>query len=55
MTVHLNNENYQEMKIELYRYDGERCLAVVDEKPLALVERGYVVDLMEAVNGIVLN
>lgn len=55
LTVHLNNENYQEMKIELYRYDGERCLAVVDEKPLALVERGYVVDLMEAVNGIVLN
>lgn len=54
LTVHLNNENFPEVKIELYRYDGERCLAVVNGKPLASVGRSYVVDLMEAVNGIVL-
>lgn len=55
VTVHLNNENFPEVKIELYRYDGSHCLAVVDGKPMALVERSYVVDLVEAVNGIVLN
>lgn len=55
VTVHLNNENFPEVKIELYRYDGSHCLAVVDGKPVALVERSYVVDLVEAVNGIVLN
>ena len=55
LTVHLNNENFPEVRIEFYRYDGERCLAVVDGKPLAFVARSSVVDLMEAVNGIVLN
>lgn len=41
--------------VELYRYDGESCLAVVDGEPLALVPRAEAVDLVEAVNAIVLN
>lgn len=55
LTVYLNNENFPKVQIELYRYDGSRCLAVVDGKPLAFVGRSSVVDLIEAVNGIVLD
>lgn len=54
-TVYLDNENYPEVKVELYRYDGDNCLAVVDGEPVALVARTYVVDLIEAVNAIILN
>lgn len=55
LTLHLDNENYPEVTVELYRYDGNDCLAVVDGEPVSLVERSYVVDLIEAVNAIVLN
>lgn len=54
LTIHLENENYQKVVIQLYRYDGEKCIAVVDGKPVAFVARSSVVDLMEAVNGVVL-
>lgn len=54
-TVYLDNKNYPEVKVELYRYDGNNCLAVIDGEPVALVARNYVVDLIEAVNAIVLN
>lgn len=55
LTVYLDNENYPEVQIALYRYDGDYCLAMVDNEPVSLVERSYVVDLMEAVYAIVLN
>lgn len=55
LTVHLDNENYPEVRIELYRYDGAHCLAIVDGEPVSLVARSGVVDLIEAVNAIVLN
>lgn len=55
LTLYLENENAPEVRIQLFRYDGKDCIAVVDGKPAALVERAYVVDLIEAVNGIVLN
>ncbi len=54
LTVHLDDENFPTVKIQLYRYDGEHCLAVVDGKSVSLVSRASVVDLMEAVNAIVL-
>ena len=54
LTVHLDNENCPEIQIQLYRYDGEQCLAVVDGAPVSLVSRASVVDLIEAVNAIVL-
>lgn len=54
ITVTLDNENVQEIQIQLYRYDGEQCLAVVDGEPVSLVPRSSVVDLIEAVNAIVL-
>lgn len=37
------------------RYDGNECLAVVDGEPVSFVQRSDVVDLIEAVHGIVLN
>jgi len=53
-TVSLDNENYPQVEIVLYRYDGNLCLAETDGEPVSLVARSYVVDLIEAVNGIVL-
>ncbi len=55
LTLHLNDAHFPEATAAFYRYDGTNCLAVVDGAPVALVARSYVVDLMEAVNAIVLN
>lgn len=55
LTVYLDNENFPQVKIQLYRYDGSLCLAVVDGEPVSLVDRGAVMDLVEAVQAIVLN
>lgn len=55
LTVYLDDENFPSLSIELYRYDGASCLAVLDGVPTALVPRSQAVDLIEAVNAIVLN
>lgn len=55
LNLQINSENQPEAEIELYRYDGSNCLAVVDGEPVSLINRSYVVDLIEAVNAIVLN
>jgi len=54
LTVSLDNEKYPQISIELYRYDGDTCLAVVDGEPVSLVKRSETVDLIEAVHEIVL-
>ena len=55
LTVYLDNENFPQVKIQLYRYDGSLCLAVVDGETVSLVDRADVMDLVEAVQSIVLN
>lgn len=55
LVVHLENENFPQVEIRLYRYDGSYCLAVVDGQSISLVERSAVMDLVEAVQAIVLN
>ena len=55
ITVYLDNENYPEIGIELYRYDGTNCLAMLDGESVALIPRSQVVELIEAVKAIVLN
>lgn len=55
LTVYLDNENFSQVQIKLYRYDGSRCLAAVDGESVSLVERIAVVDLIEAVHAIVLD
>ncbi len=55
LTLHLDNENFPQVEIRLYRYDGSLCLASVDGEPVSLVDRGITMDLVEAVQAIVLN
>ena len=55
LTVHLDSENIPQVTIQLYRYDGSHCLAVVDGAPVSLVPRTQAVELMEAIRAIVLN
>lgn len=55
ITLHLDNENFPTVEIRLCRYDGSLCLAVVDGDPVSLVSRSSVMDLVEAVQAIVLN
>ena len=55
VTVHLDNENFPEVEMTFYRYDGATCIAETDGEPVAYVERQLVVSLIEAVNAIVLN
>ncbi len=54
-TFHLKHENFPTVTIQLYRYDGSSCLAVVDGESVALIDRTYAVDLIESVLAIVLN
>lgn len=54
ITLYLDNDAFPQTTIKLYRYDGSTCLAAVDGKSIALVPRSQTVDLIEAVNAIVL-
>lgn len=54
LTIYLDNENHPKIDIRPYRYDGEKCIASVDGTPVAFVARARMVDLVEAVNGVVL-
>ena len=55
LILHLDNENFPTVEISLYRYDGSFCLAVVDGESVSLVTRSSVMELVEAVQTIVLN
>lgn len=55
ITLKLDNENYPTYKMDFYRYDGTSCLLYIDDKPYAYVTRSGVVDIIEAINAIVLN
>lgn len=55
LTLHLNQENFEEVEIGLYRYDGDDCLAQVNGKTVARLLRSSVMELVEAVQTIVLN
>ena len=54
ITLYLDNDAFSQTTIKLYRYDGSTCLATVDGKSVALVPRSQTVDLIEAVNAVVL-
>lgn len=55
LTCYLDLDGDPTVEVVLYRYDGNSCLAVVDGEPTASVARDAVVELVEAVNVIVLN
>ena len=54
VTVYLDNENVSKVELTFYRYDGSTCIAKQDGETIARVDRSSVVDLIEAVNAIVL-
>lgn len=54
LTIRLENETVSQVTMAFYRCDGSKCLATVDGAPTAYVSRSQVVDLVEAVNQIVL-
>lgn len=55
LTFYLDNSSIPQVDIALYRYDGSLCLAYVDGESTAFVERSKVIDLIEAVQEIILN
>lgn len=55
VTVYVSNENYSSVSLTLYRYDGTYCAAETDGTAAGLVLRSDVVDLIEAVNSIILD
>lgn len=55
LTLHLSDENFPTVTIDLYRYDGSSCLARVDGEPVCMLPRSDVMALVEAVQKIVLN
>ena len=55
LTAVLDLEDEPEVRITLYRADGESCRASVDGESIGSLPRSQVVDLIEAVHAIVLN
>ena len=56
ISLSISIEGYDdEVDIDIYRYDGEYCIAYLDDEPLALITRSSAVDLIEEVNKIVLD
>ena len=54
LTLHLDNEDFPTVTLQITRYDGELCLASVDGESVCLVSRADAMDLVEAVQAIVL-
>lgn len=52
--LYTENENHPEIRIELYRQDGEKCIGVMNGHTISFISRSKVVDFIEAVNNIVL-
>ena len=54
LTLHLDNKDFPTFTLTLYRYDGENCIATVDNEPVTLVSRSQGVNLTEAVRTLML-
>ncbi len=54
LTLYLTNDYADTLELALYRQDGQVCLCQVNGQSVALVPRSAVVELVEAVNAIVL-
>lgn len=52
--LHLDNENFPEVSLAFYRYNGDFCISTEGDQPVSMVSRSSVVDLIEAVNAIIL-
>ncbi|MCD8148369.1 MAG: DUF4340 domain-containing protein [Clostridiales bacterium] len=54
ITLQMSDEKYSSVAVEIYQYDSEDCLVLVDGEPVGLLERSLMVDLREALTTIVL-
>ncbi len=54
VVIHMENDYSDTMEIVLYRQDGDTCLCEVNGESICFVSRSSVVELIEAVNAIVL-
>lgn len=54
VTLHLDNAYIQTFELSIYRCDGTNCIAEVDGVPTAFVSRAQTVNLIEAVNELIL-
>lgn len=54
LTITLNNETFPSLTLAFYRYDGESCIAELDGEVVAFVPRSQVVELIEALNEVIL-
>ena len=54
VTIHLDNAYFPTFVMSIYRYDGANCIAEVDGVPTAFVSRSQTVNLIEAVNELIL-
>ena len=55
LIVTVDTDKSPQITIDIYRYDGEKCIASIDNTPLAYINRDNVINLKEAVNSFVLN
>lgn len=55
LIIYLDNEDFPQVEIQLFRYDGTNCLAVVDGESISFIERSLVMDLVESAQAIILN
>jgi len=54
LTFQLDSEYNSSLTIDIYRLDGTNCLAVINGETMGLIGRAGVVDIIEAVNSLVL-
>ena len=54
ITIYSDNDNTSKIKYEFYRNDGDTCIVKINGKINCTVERSQVVDLIEAVNELIL-
>ena len=55
VTLHLDNADFPQTEITLYRHNGTLCVAKVDGEVISLVSRSTVLQLVQAVQAIILN
>jgi len=54
VTINVDNDDYPSVTAEIYRYDGDDCLVVVDGETVGLMSRSSMADLKEAVTSVTL-
>ena len=55
LVLTLDSEDFPTFTLTLYRHNGTTCLATIDGTPTAYVTRTQTVDLIEAINQIILD